>query len=79
MTAARGLTIQRMTELGGVSRSSFYRFDSSEHQQPQKDDPDDMEVRDVIHRIAQTVPIFEISIGWGLLIGIAYALFCCFN
>ena len=54
MTAARGLTIQRMTELGGVSRSSFYRFDG-EHQQS---DPEDMAVRDAIHRIALEWPSY---------------------
>lgn len=54
MTAARGLTIQRMTELGGVSRSSFYRFDGEN----QQSDPEDMEVRDAIHRIALEWPSY---------------------
>jgi transposase InsO family protein len=45
-----------MTELSGVSRSSFYRFDG-ERQEPRQD-PGDMEVRDAIHRIALEWPSY---------------------
>ena len=31
MKADRGLTIERMVELGRVSRSGFYRFDEDAH------------------------------------------------
>jgi len=46
--ADRGLTIERMVELGGVSRSGFYRFDRGDPPRPDSD----MELRDAIHRIA---------------------------
>ena len=48
MKAGRGLTIERMVELGGVSRSGFYRFDKGGPPRPDGD----MELRDAIHRIA---------------------------
>jgi putative transposase len=52
--AARGLTIERMVELGQVSRSGFYRFDDSV-----KPGPDaDMDLRDAIHRIALEWPSY---------------------
>ncbi len=55
MNAQSGLTIERMVELGRVSRSGFYRFDDSEP------DPDrDMDLRDAIQRIAVEWP----SYGW---------------
>ena len=52
MKADRGLTISRMVELGGVSRSGFYRFDGD--RPPGRDG--DMELRDAIHRIAVEWP-----------------------
>jgi len=52
--AHRGLTIARMAELGRVSRSSFYRFD--EDTPPGADA--DMELRDVIQRIALEWPSY---------------------
>ena len=54
MKADRGLTIERMVELGGVSRSSFYRFDKGGALRPD----DDMELRDAIHRIALEWPSY---------------------
>jgi putative transposase len=52
--AARGLTIERMVELGQVSRSGFYRFDDSV-----KPGPDaDMDLRDAIQRIALEWPSY---------------------
>ncbi len=54
MTADRGLTIERMLELGRVSRSSFYRFDESA--KPAADP--DMELRDAIQRIALEMPSY---------------------
>ena len=54
MKANRGLTIERMVELGRVSRSGFYRFDKGG---PPKSD-DDMELRDAIHRIALEWPSY---------------------
>ena len=44
MKADRGLTIERMVELGRVSRSGFYRFDDNAEPGP---DPD-MDLRDAI-------------------------------
>ena len=54
MTADRGLSIERMVELGRVSRSGFYRF---ERLGPTKLDGD-MELRDAIHRIALEWPSY---------------------
>jgi putative transposase len=52
--AARGLTIERMVELGQVSRSGFYRFDDGV-----KPGPDaDMDLRDAIQRIALEWPSY---------------------
>jgi putative transposase len=52
--ADRGLTIERMVELGRVSRSGFYRFDEDA-----KPDPDpDMDLRDAIQRIALEWPSY---------------------
>lgn len=48
MRVGRGLTVKRMLELGRVSRSSFYRFDSDAKPGP---DPD-MDLRDAMQRIA---------------------------
>jgi putative transposase len=52
--ANRGLTIERMVELGGVSRSGFYRFEQGGA--PMQND--DMELRDAIHRIALEWPSY---------------------
>ncbi len=52
MSAGRRLTIERMVELGRVSRSGFYRFDESAR-------PDrDMDLRDAIQRIALEWPSY---------------------
>jgi len=53
--ADRGLTIERMVELGRVSRSGFYRFDGDE-QELRVDR--DMELRDAIQRIALEWPCY---------------------
>src|SRR5450755_1746446 len=51
--ADRGLTIERMVELGRVSRSGFYRFQDAEP------GPDrDMELRDAIQKIAVEWPSY---------------------
>jgi putative transposase len=50
----RGLTIERMVELGRVSRSGFYRFDSGAKPGP---DPH-MDLRDAIQRIALEWPSY---------------------
>jgi len=52
--AARGLTIERMVELGGVSRASFYRLGGERNGGP---DPD-MDLRDAIQRIALEWPSY---------------------
>ncbi len=54
MKANRGLTIERMVELGRVSRSGFYRFDNSTEPSP---DPH-MDLRDAIQRIALEWPSY---------------------
>jgi len=54
MKANRGLTIERMVELGGVSRASFYRF--GEGRPPRPDG--DMDLRDAIQRIALEWPSY---------------------
>ena len=54
MKADRGLTIERMVELGRVSRSGFYRFDQGGPARPDGD----MELRDAIHRIALEWPSY---------------------
>ena len=54
MKTDRGLTIERMVELGRVSRSGFYRFEKDEPPQPDGD----MELRDAIHRIALEWPSY---------------------
>jgi len=50
----RGLSIERMVELGRVSRSGFYRFNENSTAGP---DPD-MDLRDAIHRIALAWPSY---------------------
>ena len=55
MKAPRGLTIERMVELGRVSRSSFYRFDEGGGPEPVGKD---MELRDAIQRIALAWPSY---------------------
>jgi putative transposase len=52
--ANRGLTIERMVELGQVSRSGFYRFSDQAQTGP---DPD-MDLRDAIQRIALEWPSY---------------------
>lgn len=54
MKANRGLTIERMVELGWVSRSGFYRFGGRGRPGP---DPD-MDLRDAIQRIALEWPCY---------------------
>ena len=54
MNATRGLTVERMVELGRVSRASFYRFDENTH--PGQDT--DMDLRDAIQRIALEWPSY---------------------
>ena len=54
MKAGRGLTIERMVELGQVSRSGFYRFDAGAKPRP---DPD-MDLRDAIQHIALEWPSY---------------------
>jgi putative transposase len=54
MKADRGLAIARMVELGGVSRTSFYRYDEDDAPQPDRD----MELRDAIQRIALEWPSY---------------------
>ena len=52
MIAGRGLSIERMVELGRVSRASFYRF--NEDTKPDRD----MDLRDAIQRIALEWPSY---------------------
>ena len=54
MKAGRGLTVERMVELGAVSRSGFYRLQADGAPGP---DPD-MELRDAIQRIALEWPSY---------------------
>ena len=54
MKADRGLTAERMAQLGHISRASFYRFDENVH--PVRDA--DMELRDAIQRIALQWPSY---------------------
>ncbi len=54
MKTNRRLTIERMVELGRVSRSGFYRFDDSAEPKP---DPH-MDLRDAIQRIALEWPSY---------------------
>lgn len=54
MKTGRGLTIERMVQLGQVSRASFYRFDESTS--PGQDA--DMDLRDAIQRIALEWPSY---------------------
>jgi len=52
--AGRGLSIERMVELGRVSRASFYRFDTNPETGPDKD----MDLRDAIQHIALEWPSY---------------------
>ena len=54
MKANRGLTIERMVELGSVSRASFYRFEAERHPRPERD----MDLRDAIQRVALEWPSY---------------------
>src|SRR5207244_1373853 len=52
--AARGLTIERLAELAGVSRASFYRY----HEEGRPGPSADMDLRDAIQRIALEWPSY---------------------
>jgi putative transposase len=52
--ADRGLTVERMVQLGRVSRSGFYRFDWDRKPVPKTD----MDLRDAIQRIALEWPSY---------------------
>ena len=54
MKADRGLTVERMMELGRVSRASFYRFDENAPSSRNAD----MDLRDAIQRIALEWPSY---------------------
>jgi transposase InsO family protein len=54
MKTDRGLTIERMVELGGASRASFYRFDVDRQERPDRD----MDLRDAIQRVALEWPSY---------------------
>jgi transposase InsO family protein len=54
VSAAGGLSIERMVELGGVSRRGFYRFNAAEETAPDHD----MDLRDAIQRIALEWPSY---------------------
>ena len=54
MKAERGLAVKRMAELGGVSRSTFYRFDDDRKPGPGSD----MDLRDALHRVALEWPYY---------------------
>ena len=54
MKADRGLTIERMVELGRVSRAGFYRFDADGRAWTDAD----MDLRDAIQRIALEWPSY---------------------
>jgi putative transposase len=54
VNANRGLTIERMVELGRVSRSGFYRFDGD----AKPGEAADMDLRDAIQRIALQWPSY---------------------
>ncbi len=58
MKADRGLTIERMVELGRVSRSGFYRFDESAEAGPEGTPDPHMDLRDAIQRIALAWPSY---------------------
>jgi transposase InsO family protein len=52
--ADRGLTVERMVEMTGVSRASFYRYDEDAVERPDRD----MDLRDAIQRIALEWPCY---------------------
>jgi putative transposase len=54
VSAGRRLSIERMVELGRVSRSGFYRFDEDAKAGPDRD----MDLRDAIQRIALEWPSY---------------------
>jgi putative transposase len=54
MKVGRGLTVERMLELGRASRASFYRFEESSHPGHEAD----MDLRDAIQRIALEWPSY---------------------
>jgi putative transposase len=54
MKADRGLTVERMVKLAGVSRAGFYRFDDNAEPVPDRE----MDLRDAIQRIALEWPSY---------------------
>lgn len=58
MRPDRELTVERMVELGGVSRAGFYRLHPSQQAEP--DTETDMELRDAIQKVALEWPCY----GW---------------
>lgn len=58
MSAKRGLTIERMVELGRVSRPGFYRFTKTGASTGEQDDKTEMDLRDAIQRIALQWPAY---------------------
>jgi len=54
MKTDRGLTVERMVKLAGVSRASFYRFDDNAEPAPDRD----MDLRDALQRIALEWPSY---------------------
>lgn len=56
MKANRGLTIQHMVKLGGVSRAGFYRLGGEVAAKPARED--DMDLRDALQRIALEWPSY---------------------
>jgi putative transposase len=54
MKTGRGLAVERMVELGRVSRASFYRFEESTHPSHEED----MDLRDATQRIALEWPSY---------------------
>lgn len=58
MRPDRELTVERMVELGGVSRAGFYRLQSNQQAEPEPDA--DMELRDAIQKVALEWPCY----GW---------------
>ena len=53
MKSNRGLPVERMAKLGGVSRASFYRFDEEDSPRDR-----DMDLRDTIQRVALKWPCY---------------------
>ncbi|MBL8212639.1 MAG: IS3 family transposase [Bryobacterales bacterium] len=58
MSANRGLTMERMVELGRVSRPGFYRFTKADASASEQRDVADLDLRDAIQRIALQWPAY---------------------